>query len=93
MNGCLDPLRRAVLTASMATLPPPMTATRSPRSMRLTQVDAQQKVHTGPDPFDLFSFDAQQFALLGADGHEKGAVSLVAQMADGRVRTEYRRRF
>jgi hypothetical protein len=52
-----------------------------------TQVGAQQKVHTGPDPFDLFSLDAQQFALLGADGHEKGAVSLVAQIADGRVRT------
>jgi hypothetical protein len=72
----------------MATLPPPMTATRSPRSMLLTQVDpCAAEIHTWPDPFDLFSFDAQQFALLGADGHEKGAVSLVAQLADGHVFT------
>jgi hypothetical protein len=64
-----------------------MTATRSPRSTYAHPGWCAAESPHRARPLRSFSLDAQQFALLGADGHEKGAVSLVAQLADGRVRT------
>ena len=85
MKGWALPVRRAVRTASMATLPPPMTATRSPRLTRLPRLTSRKKVETRIDPLQIFAFDAQGLAQLGADPQKESLISLPAQLTDGKV--------
>ena len=81
------PRRVAVRTASMATLPPPTTATRWPlqdrrvgvRAEGAHEVDAGQVLVGRVDALEVLAGDVHEDRQAGADGHEDG-VELLAQL-------------
>ena len=72
----------------MATLPPPITTTRSPRRHAVAEVGVQQEVDAVDHAVEIAPGMFSSRPRDGAEREEHGRVAVAAQVADGEVAPE-----